>query len=874
MPPSPFNTGTGPFIYNVHYVTNSGGSPLCTTVILHYVSGGTATVNMQVSAFMAPFAAGDITNMARYLGDAGVSSGNPPVDTMFQLTVPASTTIALVVFNVNVAPQGQGAVYQLILDQNICGAGTPTPTPTPTPTCGGPAAWQPGPAQPPARYAFQAALGTDNMLYVAGGGSADNMTFYDQVSRYNNTTNTWSNVAPLPVALSQGTIGAWNGKIYVAGGYLGGTSVTNALRIYDIATNTWTSGANMPTSPGVEAAAGAVVNGKFYVMGGDDFNNGLNTNFIYDIATNTWTTGATLPDNRTNTYGTANNGLIYVYGGLNVSTFTAVDTLLRYDPVANSWTPLGSAGTGGRGNYGGISPFGTGQLLITDGADGGFNPTNATHIFTISSGTFSAGPAMIGNRAAHAQGTLPDGRVLVADGLDTPTTAVSTVELLTTQPCGSPTPTPTATATATHTPTATATPTAGTPTPTPSCTPSGSKIYNIAGFTLGAQTTTTRIYDIATNSWTVGAPIPEPAGLSDHATAYWNGKIYIAGGFNGSGATNVLRIYDIGTNSWTTGAPLPQALYLPGFGAINGKVYIASGNNGSTELNTLYIYDIAANSWTTGPVVPTPVTGPGSAVYQGKLYLFGGGFPTTQTITQIYDPVANSWSSGPNMNVNRLWFYGGAIDNTSIVAPGGDQTPGIPINDNEQLTGTWAVKAPVPYAARGPFAVSDGTFVYIGGGYDGSSVHTETFRYDPVANTYTPLAPAPDSHYLSQAVLVPGGPCGTPTATPTATATATHTPTATPTATATATHTPTATPTATATATHTPTATPTATATATHTPTATPTATATATHTPTATATATATATHTPTATPTSTPTVPPRPSPTPRPYPTPPPRP
>ena len=138
-----------------------------------------------------------------------------------------------------------------------------------------------------------------------------------------------------------------NGKIYVAGGFIGGTSVTNALRIYDIATNTWTSGANMPTSPGVEAAAAAVVNGKFYVMGGDDFTNGLNTTFIYDIATNTWTTGATLPDSRTNTYGTASNGLIYVYGGVILPAFTTTDTLLRYDPVANSWTNLGSAGTAG-----------------------------------------------------------------------------------------------------------------------------------------------------------------------------------------------------------------------------------------------------------------------------------------------------------------------------------------------------------------------------------------------------------------------------------------------------------------------------------------------------------------------------------------------
>jgi hypothetical protein len=240
--------------------------------------------------------------------------------------------------------------------------------------------------------------------------------------------------------------------------------VTNALRIYDIASNTWTSGANMPTSPGVEAAAGAVVNGKFYVMGGDDFTNGLNTTFIYDITTNTWTMGATLPDNRTNTYGTAYNGLIYVYGGVILPGFTTTDTLLSYDPVANSWTNLGSAGTAGLGNYGGIAPFGTGQLLIADGADSTGASTTGTHVFAISGGTFSPGPAMIGNRAGHAQGTLPDGRVLVADGFDTASTTVSTVELLT--PC--PTATPTATATGTATATATAT---TTPRPTPTARP-------------------------------------------------------------------------------------------------------------------------------------------------------------------------------------------------------------------------------------------------------------------------------------------------------------------------------------------------------------------------------------------------------------------
>jgi hypothetical protein len=215
------------------------------------------------------------------------------------------------------------------------------------------------------------------------------------------------------------------------------------------------------------------------------------------------------------------------------------------------------------------------------------------------------------------------------------------------------------------------------------------KIYSIAGFNLGGQSNTTRIYDIAGNSWTTATALPEAAGLSDAATGLDNGKIYIAGGFNGSGAINTLHIYDIATDSWTTGAPMPTALYLPGFGVINGKLYVASGNNGSTEVPDLQIYDIATDTWTTGAPIPTPVTAPGSAVFNGKLYVFGGTapFPVTTTITQIYDPATNSWSAGPAMVAGKLWFYGGALDDSSILAPGGDDASIFPTNDVQMLGG-------------------------------------------------------------------------------------------------------------------------------------------------------------------------------------------
>jgi N-acetylneuraminic acid mutarotase len=177
-----------------------------------------------------------------------------------------------------------------------------------------------------------------------------------------------------------------------------------------------------------------------------------------------------------------------------------------------------------------------------------------------------------------------------------------------------------------------------------------------------------------------------PTPLADQATVLWNGKIYVIGGFNGSALVNTLYAYNIATNTWSTLASLPQVVALSGFGAINGKLYLASGTDGTIELNMLYIYDIASNTWTTGANVPTPVNGPGSTVFCGKFYLYGGGYPTARNITQIYDPVSNTWSSGRNLNVARRWLYGSVVDSTSIVAPGGNADIN-PVNANEQLAG-------------------------------------------------------------------------------------------------------------------------------------------------------------------------------------------
>jgi hypothetical protein len=327
---------------------------------------------------------------------------------------------------------------------------SPTNTATVTPAVCGMPAWQAGPTMPPDRYGVQGAVGSDGKVYVATGIGADNTPLPAQMAQYDPATNNWSDVAPPPVAVGEYAMAADGGKVYIAGGNLGGTgnsAITTTLQIYDIASNTWSFGTSMPGR--VEGAAGAILNGKFYVVGGDNYYQFRRTTFIYDITTNSWSAGPLIPDTngRGFTSGTAAGGLVYVWGGTcNVSgQRVTIDTLIAYDPGTNSWTTLAAANTGGLGNWGGVSPYGNGQLLVTDGGAAEFVPSASTHIYNIASNSWTSGPTMLEPRMGHAQATLPDGRVFVYGGLGFGINETS--ELLSTPPCATPTEEPTDTPT-------------------------------------------------------------------------------------------------------------------------------------------------------------------------------------------------------------------------------------------------------------------------------------------------------------------------------------------------------------------------------------------------------------------------------------------
>ena len=86
-------------------------------------------------------------------------------------------------------------------------------------------------------------------------------------------------------------------------------------------------------------------------------------------------------------------------------------------------------------------------------------------------------------------------------------------------------------------------------------------------------------YDPVGNSWTPLSSALVPVYKSRAVYASNTNSVYIFGGFDGSNVVNTTQIYNISTNTWSTGAPMPDVrayanlAYYP----VNGKIYVIGG---------------------------------------------------------------------------------------------------------------------------------------------------------------------------------------------------------------------------------------------------------------------------------------------------------
>ena len=174
-------------------------------------------------------------------------------------------------------------------------------------------------------------------IYCIGGSNGSNQVYDPQ-------TNTWTTKASMPTSRSQLQANVVNGKIFLVGGLLPNSvaapNITNANEAYDPTTNTWSEMAPIPTA--VFNYASAVVDNKIYVISGYYAKEPTNLTQVYDPKTNIWTLTAPLPAAVSGGAAGATTGAkapkqIFLVGGISQTTNGSLPTQV-FDIEKGSWT--------------------------------------------------------------------------------------------------------------------------------------------------------------------------------------------------------------------------------------------------------------------------------------------------------------------------------------------------------------------------------------------------------------------------------------------------------------------------------------------------------------------------------------------------------
>jgi subtilisin family serine protease/N-acetylneuraminic acid mutarotase len=536
-----------------------------------------------------------------------------------------------------------------------------------------------------ARIGVAAACTPDGKVHVIGGTGADHHV-------YDIATGTWASATPLPRDTFDPAVGAWGGKVVVAGGQATTFGTPSAqVDVYDVATGTWSAGPALPEP--IARPGFARVGSALYLAGGwgsGSLVTNVSRTLRLDMAGGTWVSGPAFPSARADAALVATGTALYAVGGFRPDAGGVLHptrTVERLDLAAwpgGTWTALPDLPTPLAMQGAACASTGPDAVLA---AIGGSSINEASPAFRgenwqrlgldehCASGSWGAWP-----RA----GEVPGGTARYASA---------------------------------------------------QCAGDRDGLYKVAGygddpvFPL-AQVASAWHYESATDAWTELAPTPAGAGAGGAAVCTADGRVHVIG----PGTSH--HVYDPATNTWAAAAPLPRATVSAAVGTWQGKVYVLGGvasvSPDAEPSNAVDVYDVATGTWSTAPPLPEAAGGMGYAQAGRYLYLAGGrgdlvgGRPTKLARTLRYDMQSRTFSSGPALSVARSDLALVATD-TALYAIAGHrryEAHLAPVATVERLalgawpSGSWGWFEPLPR----PLAELGGACLATGGGATVASI--------------------------------------------------------------------------------------------------------------------------------------------------------
>ena len=182
------------------------------------------------------------------------------------------------------------------------------------------------------------------------------------------------------------------------------------------------------------------------------------------------------------------------------------------------------------------------------------------------------------------------------------------------------------------------------------------------------STSTTEIYDPATNTWSPGPALPYNS--YGHCFEAISATEYLLiGGATGTVVYDTAGAYDTVSTLWSPKAVMPYKAWLMACSRVTldlpyGDAIVMAGGSSDAfpwsnpSLDSAAIYMIAADSWTSAPAIPNRVQGARSTVVGGKMQIFGGQEYVgafEQTVVYELASDASSWDPVETLAVPDIW---------------------------------------------------------------------------------------------------------------------------------------------------------------------------------------------------------------------------
>jgi hypothetical protein len=164
------------------------------------------------------------------------------------------------------------------------------------------------------------------------------------------------------------------------------------------------------------------------------------------------------------------------------------------------------------------------------------------------------------------------------------------------------------------------------------------------------------------------------------ATLLPNGKVLVTGGYDSSGnLTTSAELYDPASGTWTATGSLGTArLGHTATLLANGKVLVVGGRNSSGGLASAELYDPASGAWTaTGSLTTARVGHTATLLPTGKVLLAGGTNSGVLASAELYDPASGAWTATGSLTTARVGHTATLLSNGNVLFAGGVNDTGV-----------------------------------------------------------------------------------------------------------------------------------------------------------------------------------------------------